>query len=24
MINSGLGLIDRRFFEWRYLGAIPS
>jgi NitT/TauT family transport system permease protein len=24
MINSGLGLIDRRFFGWRYLGATPS
>jgi NitT/TauT family transport system permease protein len=23
MINSGLGLIDRRFFGWRYLGATP-
>jgi len=24
MINSVLGLIDRRFFGWRYLGTIPS
>jgi NitT/TauT family transport system permease protein len=24
MINSALGLIDRRFFGWRYLGATPS
>jgi NitT/TauT family transport system permease protein len=24
MINSALGLIDRRFFAWRYLGAIQS
>jgi NitT/TauT family transport system permease protein len=24
MINSALGLIDRRFFRWRYLGATPS
>jgi NitT/TauT family transport system permease protein len=24
MINSVLGLIDRRFFAWRYLGATPS
>src|SRR5215475_6127386 len=24
MINSVLGLIDRRFFGWRYLGATPS
>jgi len=24
MINSALGVIDRRFFGWRYLGATPS
>jgi NitT/TauT family transport system permease protein len=24
MINSALGLIDRHFFAWRYLGAAPS
>jgi NitT/TauT family transport system permease protein len=24
MINSALGLVDRRFFGWRYLGATPS
>ena len=24
MINSVLGLIDRRFFGWRYLGTLPS
>ena len=24
MINSALGLIDRRFFAWRYLGAAPT
>jgi NitT/TauT family transport system permease protein len=24
IINSALGLIDRRFFGWRYLGTIPS
>jgi NitT/TauT family transport system permease protein len=24
LINSALGLIDRRFFGWRYLGATPS
>jgi NitT/TauT family transport system permease protein len=24
MINSALGLVDRRFFGWRYLGTIPS
>jgi NitT/TauT family transport system permease protein len=24
MINSGLGLIDRYFFAWRYLGSTPS
>src|SRR5215813_1306143 len=24
LINSGLGLIDRRLFGWRYLGATPS